>query len=61
MKKKDLFSKEICPFVYKSFSNDCYYCKLDSLSIDLVIYYCSKNFQECEIYKSNSFSSEDQR
>jgi hypothetical protein len=47
--EKERMNKTICPFV-KEPNKDCYCFKLDSQSIKAVIYYCSKNFEECAIY-----------
>ncbi len=42
----------ICPFVEKPFEY-CYCFNLTSRDIDPAIYYCSKNFEVCEIYKKH--------
>lgn len=57
MKRKTagtVYSYKRCPLLKRPPSNDCYCVKLNSLSIEAVIYYCGKNFLECEIYKSYS-------
>jgi hypothetical protein len=46
------FKSRICPFVEKPFAY-CYCFNLTSRDIDPAIYYCSKNFEVCEIYKKN--------
>ncbi len=40
-----------CPFVGDPFA-DCFVASINSQNIDLAIYYCGKNFEECEIYRS---------
>lgn len=50
---KKVFSHKRCPFLKRPPSNDCYCVKLNSLSIEAVIYYCGKNYLECEIYKAH--------
>ncbi len=51
---RKVYSRKRCPLLKRPPSNDCYCVKLNSLSIEAVIYYCGKNFLECEIYKSHS-------
>ncbi|MBI4690568.1 MAG: hypothetical protein HY754_09935 [Nitrospirae bacterium] len=47
---EDTGQKKLCPFVQDP-ENDCYIVLLNSLNIEAAIYYCGKNFEECEMYK----------
>ncbi len=49
------YKKKLCPIV-KDPSTDCYCSRLTSCDIEKAIYYCSNNFESCEIYKV-SFSN----
>jgi len=48
----------MCPLVNKNlpFVKDkleaCYCNSLNSMNIEKIVYYCQKNFEECEIYRS---------
>jgi len=46
--------KMICPFVQDPFS-ECYCVRMGSQDIEKAIYFCSKNFISCELYKTGSF------
>ena len=43
--------KRYCPFVQDPQEN-CYIVKLKSQHIENTLYYCAKNFLDCEIYKA---------
>ncbi len=47
------YKKKLCPHVTDP-SNDCYCSRLTSCDIEKAIYYCSNNFESCEIYKISS-------
>ncbi|MCF6148095.1 MAG: hypothetical protein E3K37_05495 [Candidatus Kuenenia sp.] len=46
--------KHLCPLIKDPPSNDCYCIKMDSMSVQLAIAYCAKNYQICDIYKENT-------
>jgi len=46
-------SRRLCPFLQEPF-DDCYCIKMNSQNIEKTIYYCSKNFETCEIYKNGN-------
>jgi len=48
----------LCPFIKTPPCKDCYCVKLDSISTEAILYYCGRNFQECEIYRSFSLKRE---
>lgn len=39
-----------CPFVDAPW-NECFVVGIDSVSAERAIYYCGRNFKECEIYR----------
>jgi hypothetical protein len=41
----------LCPYLKKPPTDQCYCVKLDSGSVNGMLYYCGRNFHECEIYK----------
>ena len=43
-------NKNQCPII-KDPLDECYCIKMNSLDIDKAVYYCSKNFKVCEIYR----------
>lgn len=49
MAKKEQTGK-LCPFIENP-HEDCYILTLDSLKVEAAVYYCGKNFKECDIYK----------
>jgi hypothetical protein len=52
MKKVSIKKKEsMCPSM-KNLFEGCYFMELNSRTIGLAVYYCSKHFDECEIYKN---------
>ncbi len=42
--------KRLCPFIQKP-QDDCYCASLNSQKVEAAIYYCSENFEKCEIYR----------
>ena len=40
----------LCPFVGDPF-DECFITDINSQNIDQAIYYCGRNFEECEIYR----------
>ena len=53
------YKKKLCPHV-KNPSTNCYCSKLTSSDIEKAIFYCSNNFESCEIFKT-SFSRPQER
>lgn len=47
-------TKHLCPLIKDPPSNDCYCIKMDSMSVQLAINYCAKNYHICDIFKENS-------
>ena len=47
--------RKICPFVQDPLHN-CYCLKMGSQDIEKTVYYCSKYFESCDIYKERSFA-----
>lgn len=47
---QQIIKKRYCPFVQDP-HDECYCAKLDSQNIENTIYYCGKNFLDCEIYR----------
>ena len=48
---KGNINKSFCPFLEKPF-DDCYCVKLSSQDIERAIYFCTKYFKACEVYKN---------
>ena len=48
--KKEMATREMCPFIKTPPSNDCYCINTDSLKIPAFLEYCTNNFQRCNFY-----------
>ncbi len=45
-------TKNICPLV-QDLLEDCYCVRMGSQDIEKAVYFCSRNYQTCELYKIN--------
>ncbi|MBI4688420.1 MAG: hypothetical protein HY756_11725 [Nitrospirae bacterium] len=50
MKLQQDEERRLCPFILSPAEN-CYCIKLSSQDVERTVFYCSKNFESCEIYK----------
>lgn len=57
-KKEEL--PQLCPFVENP-TDDCFIVALDSLKVEAAIYYCGRNFKECDIYKKLAKTKREKR
>jgi len=58
--EENRFNQRLCPFLQKP-HDDCYIVNMGSLQVEAVIYYCSRNFEKCEIYKKQMKMQRDSR